>query len=206
MSETAGNREFVEYLPSDRVSYVVGLAGHVPDELTSVLGRDAGVERLTCFFNTWYPEVLGGHYLNQRLIRVLGDVLEERGFHIVDPEYFRHDGVVPTEKLEWCDALGTVYLLVDDHFRPTGRILRWEYGAGSGVELFDTSHMVDVVVEKPEVEAIVEKTRAALEGIGVTLEAAEPSQLEERPCFPTWHWFRQKLTSMAGAHRRHPGR
>ena len=66
--------------------------------------------------------------------------------------------------------------------------------------------MVDVVVEKPEVEAIVEKTRAGLEGIGVTLEAADPSQLEERPCFPTWHWFRQKLTSVAGAQRRRPGK
>lgn len=193
MSETTRNREFVEYLPSDRVSYVVGLAQHVPDELSRAIRAEPSMERLTFFCNTWYPEVSGGYYLNQRLVRMLGHSVEQTGFHIVDPEYFSREGVVPTERLEWCDAMGTIYMLIDSGFNCSGWILRWQYGASSGCRLFDTSHMVEVLAERREVDAIVDIARDGLGRAGIILKEVESSQLDESPCRSVWDWIKHHL-------------
>ena len=193
MPESVRDQEFVEYLPSDRVSYIVGLSQHIPDELSRAFSTEGRRERLTFFLNTWYPEVSGGYYLNHRLIRILGDSIEQMGLHIVDPEYINHYGVVPTEQLEWCDAMGTVYVLIDEDFDSAGWTLRWEYGACSGCRLFDTSHMVDVVAEKQVVDAIVDIARDRLGRAGIGLQEADSSKLEEAPCRSVWDWIKCKL-------------
>lgn len=128
---------------------------HLPHELGAATDESV---RLSIAINTHYPNVLGGYYVNPRLLSAIGAVLNKLSLYLVNEEYHCESHDLPVENMLAIET-DQPYLVCDENGFVSGRMVKWQFDAGGGGKFFGDNLIVDMRIHVDLAETISDELR-----------------------------------------------
>lgn len=170
------------FLPSDLITCYRGVTGVEPREFdhwhTHALVACQGGETLHVCFNTGYPELSGGYFLNRNLIAVVQESMLACGLEIVIEDIADSEQPPPRE-IPGCLQEKESYVIVGNE-KVVGHALAWQFHAGGGGRYAD-DFVFSVVTDSSRIAKLIHDIKEKLAGKARFIDATSHDPRSNRP-------------------------